>query len=65
MKAIKKLLLLFLPLIIIMMMFLMFLGGGVRDGNETPKTISVPLSNIIVPMCPRSPSWKAWKIMWI
>ena len=37
MKAIKKLLLLFLPLIIIMMMFLMFLGGGVRDGNETPK----------------------------
>ena len=37
MKAIKKLLLLFLPLIIIMMMFLMFLGDGVRDGNETPK----------------------------
>ena len=37
MKAIKKLLLLFLPFIIIMMMFLMFLGGGVRDGNETPK----------------------------
>ena len=37
MKTIKKLLLLFLPLIIIMMMFLMFLGGGVRDGNETPK----------------------------
>lgn len=65
MKAIKKLLLLFLPLIIIMMMFLMFLGGGVRDGNETPKNNLSSSVEYYRPMCPRSPSWKAWKIMWI
>ena len=51
MKAIKKLLLLFLPLIIIMMMFLMFLGGGVRDGNETQKKQPQFLHRILSSLC--------------